>query len=144
MEALAAWALTDFAHQLRASESAGVKAKERGAKLLLAKAYLQQGIALANTSRAALAKTRYEESRRLFEEAGSPAEAVQALNNVANILADEGDVAGARRLYGEFLSVARRTGDRLNAAVALDNIGLLERDAGELAAARAWRTTSRA
>ena len=55
------------------------------------------------------------------------------LNNLANLMSDEGDLNGAMKVYEETLQTAEELGDKRSVAMAWFNMGEMERLQGQSA-----------
>jgi tetratricopeptide (TPR) repeat protein len=113
------------------------KGAETSAALLLGR--------LASYRQGALAA--YSEARRLFERAlaiydkalgPEHPNSAAALNNLANLLHDQGDIAGARPLFQRALAICERTlgSEHPDTAHCFNNLAALLQDQGELVGAR--------
>jgi tetratricopeptide (TPR) repeat protein/tRNA A-37 threonylcarbamoyl transferase component Bud32 len=136
-EALAAGSLSDFARQQEIAARAAQKGKTRGARLLVAEALASQGLAFWRLGQPRRARSAFEEARRIYSAVGDWGGVVDTLNNLANLLADQGDIASAQTMYEAALGVYREIGDQRGMAQALNNIALLLWQQGALARARA-------
>ena len=88
----------------------------------------------------AQARPLYERALAINEKALGPEhpQTALALNNLAHLLQDQGDLAGARTLHERALAIRERTlgPDHPDTAESLNNLALLLQDQGDLAAAR--------
>jgi tetratricopeptide (TPR) repeat protein len=131
-EAGAAQSISDFAHELKAATQAADKGKAAGARLLVARALLFQGVALRKTGKQKEAMAAVESARKIYEAAGDRNGMAAALNSEANALANQGDVAGSKKMYENAYAIYHEIGNTVGAAKALDNIGTVISDAGDL------------
>ena len=138
----AARSLEDFQGEQTSAANAARKAQAEGAQLLLARARLMQGGALANLGEGQRAEAFLEEARALFGRAGDKAGVASALNNLGNVSYSRGGYAPARSLYQAALDVYRETGDQAHAAFALNNLASVLSDQGDLAGAMKMREAS--
>ncbi len=129
--------LSDFAQQQRVAEQAVNKGEQLGARLLVAKAKSSLGLALWSQGQPQKAKAAFEDAKRLFASVNDLGGVADNLNNIANLLADEGDLGGARVMYDAALEVYRQNGDRAGVAQVLNNTALLLSEQGELSKAKA-------
>jgi tetratricopeptide (TPR) repeat protein/TolB-like protein len=135
-EAQAARSLADSKRQVAAAARAAKKAAAQGARHLLARARFEEGSALQNLGRPDEARVALEDSGRMFAEAGDRRGVAGSLNNVALILANRGDFAGARKMSQEALAIYREIGNQSGVALMQGNLGNFHYFAGDLAAAR--------
>jgi serine/threonine protein kinase/tetratricopeptide (TPR) repeat protein len=131
-EAGAAQSISDFAHELKAATQAADKGKASGARLLVARALLFEGVALRKTGKQKEAMAAVEDARKIYEAAGDRNGVAAALNSAANALANQGDVAGSKKMYENAYSIYHEIGNTVGAAKALDNIGTVISDAGDV------------
>jgi serine/threonine protein kinase/tetratricopeptide (TPR) repeat protein len=131
-EALAAQSLSDFAHELKAATRAAEKGQSAGARLLVARARIAQGVALRQLGKRKEALAAVEDGKQIFAAAGDRNGVAAALNSSANVLGDQGDIQGAKKMYGEALVIYREIGNKLGAAKALGNIATEMSDAGDV------------
>jgi len=131
-EASAAQSISDFAHELKAATQAADKGKASGARLLVARALLFEGVALRKTGKQKEATAATEDARKIYEAAGDRNGVAASLNSEANALANQGDVAGSKKMYESAYAIYHEIGNTVGAAKALDNIGTVISDAGDL------------
>jgi tetratricopeptide (TPR) repeat protein len=72
----------------------------------------------------------------MFESAGDRGNAARALNNIAVVLMEQGDMAGARKTYEESLAATKEIGDKRSHAMALNNLAGVLRSQVDLPGAR--------
>ncbi len=131
-EASAAQSVSDFAHELSAATRAADKGQTAGARLLVARARLLQGIALRKTGKQKEALAAVEDAKKIYEAAGDRNGVATALNSAANTLGNQGDVQGAKKMYESAYAIYHEIGNTVGAGKALDNIGIVISDAGDL------------
>jgi tetratricopeptide (TPR) repeat protein len=131
-EAGAAQSISDSAHELKAATQAADKGKASGARLLVARALIFQGVALRKTGKLKEAIAAVEDARKIYEAAGDRNGVAAALNSEANTLANQGDVTGSKKMYESAYAIYHEIGNTVGAAKALDNIGTVISDAGDL------------
>lgn len=85
-----------------------------------------------------LAGASYEESRRLWQQAGDEIGAADVLNNLGMLATSRGDLAKARALLMESLSEHRRLDDLPGVGPTLNNLGDLSITEGDGVAAWRW------
>ena len=90
-----AGSLSDFKRAQQAAERAATKGQAQGARLLLARARLLESSALYEQGRLTQAAAASQEARDIYTVAGDRAGAAAALNNIATVLSDRGDVIKA-------------------------------------------------
>jgi tetratricopeptide (TPR) repeat protein len=134
-EAEAANALSDYKRVLAATTHAAAKARNTGARLLLAQATRQQCWAQRNLGDFVNARAAGEQARATFTAAGDLQGAARSLTCLANVLADQGDVAAARGMHEEALTLARQIGALGDIAGASINIARLLANQQDLAEA---------
>jgi serine/threonine protein kinase/tetratricopeptide (TPR) repeat protein/TolB-like protein len=132
VEATAAQSVADFTHQLTAATQAVNKGRATGARLLVARALVYQGIALRKLGRPKESLGLLEGARQIYSASGDKSGVAATLNSNANTLADLGDVQGAKTQYEGALAIYREIGNTVGAAKALDNIGSVISDAGDV------------
>jgi serine/threonine protein kinase/tetratricopeptide (TPR) repeat protein len=136
-EARAAGALSDFKRQQTMAARAAAKAKQDGAKLLVAGAGLLEGSALANMGELSRARAALEGARQMYSAAGDRWDSVNASTNLAYVLLQSGDIAGAEEIYRQSLATYRELGDQKGTAAALGSIATIFRNRGDLSRAKA-------
>jgi serine/threonine protein kinase/tetratricopeptide (TPR) repeat protein len=132
-EALAAQTLSDFPQELKAATRAAERGQAVGARLLVARARIAQGVALRQLGKPKDSLAAIEEARQIFVAAGERNGVAGALNSAANVLADQGDIQGAKKMYADALAIYREIGNKLGAAKALGNMATEVSDAGDIA-----------
>ncbi len=141
-EANAATSLSDFQGEQAAAARAALKAQAEGAQLLLARARILQGGAMASLGERQKAAAFLDEARQLYQRSGDKAGVAAALNNLGNIPYGLGDFEKARQCYQGALSIYREIGDRRHSVSALNNLASAVADQGDLAASRKMREES--
>jgi len=124
-EARAADSLSDYKRVQSAAVRAGDKAKQLSARFLQAQALLQQCWALRNLGEPGRAKTIGAQAGKTLAAAGDFRGEAKSLTCVANVLADQGNLAEARSMHEKALALARQIGAEGDIAGALINIGNL-------------------
>ena len=132
VEATAAQSVADFTHQLTAATQAVNKGRATGARLLVARALVYQGIALRKLGKPKESLGLLEGARQIYSASGDNSGVAATLNSNANTLADLGDVQGAKTQYEGALAIYREIGNTVGAAKTLDNIGSVISDAGDV------------
>ncbi len=132
-EAFAAQSLSDYPHVLKSATRAGEKGQAEGARLLVARARIAQGVALRKMGKPKDSLAAIEEGRQMFAAAGDRNGVATALNSSANVLAEQGDIQGAKKMFGDALAIYREIGNKLGAGRALGNMATEVADAGDLA-----------
>lgn len=130
-EAEAAAALSDYERQQRVAVQAADKGRTLGARLLTAQALQLQGYALRSLGRQEEALARIEEAESIFSAAGDKVGVAGAIHNIANLLRDRGDFAGARKQYDRALELHREAGNQRGIVLALTNLGGIELQEGD-------------
>jgi tetratricopeptide (TPR) repeat protein len=135
-EADAGRSLGDFRRVEASAGRAAVKGQDQGSQLVVAQARNGQCLALRNLGEPKKAIPACEEARRIYAATGDRSGVAMVLNNLANNLYDQGDLAGAKKLYEETLATYRQIGNKRGAAGALDNLSNLAGDLGDPTGAR--------
>ena len=136
VEARAADALADFKREQIAAERAASKAEALGAGLLTARARRHQGMAFYILGELQKALALFDDAKRIYAAAGDRGGAAWAVNNSANIVSDQGDLAGARKMYEEALKIWQEIGDKHGMAAAQNNLAGVFLAQGDLTAAK--------
>ncbi|MGH2897271.1 MAG: tetratricopeptide repeat protein, partial [Solirubrobacteraceae bacterium] len=105
-EAQAAAGLGDFPRQLTVLQRMIPGVERSQSRLLLAQGRLAEGGSYFNQGQPGPAEKSLEAARRIFIEVGDKAGAASALNSMANVLADQQDLARVRGLYEEALAMS--------------------------------------
>jgi tetratricopeptide (TPR) repeat protein/tRNA A-37 threonylcarbamoyl transferase component Bud32 len=122
-EAAAAEAVSDYKREQVATTQVIDKAGRQGARLLVAQAVLQQCWALRNMGDLAGASAAGQRARETLASAGDLRGEAKSLTCIANVLADQGNLAEALKMYETALGLARTIGGQKDIAGALINIG---------------------
>ncbi len=123
-EVVAAAARGDHARALAAAERAIATGEAQGASIVVARARLNQALALNALGRPDEAELACAEARRLYEAAGDSGGVAQALNNLGMVLFNQGDLSSTQGIFEEALAVHERTGNRRGMARAANNIAV--------------------
>jgi tetratricopeptide (TPR) repeat protein len=127
-EEAAARASSDSKRALAASLAAAEKGKARQSALLVAYAQLAQSRSYYGLGDLDRARQAAEEARRLFASAGDRSSEAAALHNIATVLSDKGDNAGAKAMNEQVLATCRNVGNQKCVADALNGIGIILKD----------------
>ena len=131
-DAAAAEAADDMERVRVSAEKAAKIAKQRGARLLYAKALFRQGWAVWTLGRDADADRIYAEAHQLFQELDDRAGVARTLNNIALAHHRRHRDGEAKRAFTEALALATEIGDTQAQAWVLNNWAYVLADAGEL------------
>jgi tetratricopeptide (TPR) repeat protein len=115
-EGEAARSLGDFRRIEALAARATAKAQTQGSQLVVAQARNDQCLALRQLGEPQKATPACEEAHRIYAATGDRRGVAMALNNLANICYDQGDLAGAKKLYEETLAAYREIGNQRGAA----------------------------
>jgi eukaryotic-like serine/threonine-protein kinase len=134
--AVASASLGDYKGQEGFAGEAVTKADSQGNRLLAAQARISQCSALRYVGKLAEAIAVCEQAAKIFEEAGDQGNAARAINNIAVVHMEQGDMVAARKNYEESLATVRKIGDKKLEGMALNNLaGVLEAQ-GDVAGSR--------
>jgi len=135
-EEVAARASSDFKRALAASLQATEKGTAHQAQLLVARAQLAQSRSYYSLGDLDHARTAAEEAKRLFASAGDQSGEAAALHNIAAVLSDKGDNAGAKQMNQEALVTCNKVGNQKCMADILNSIGVILKDQADFDGAR--------
>ncbi len=135
-EAGAAESLADFKREQAVAAEAADKGAARRARLLVARARVLEGEAFRNLGEPKRAMGSYEEAKRIYTAASDRGGVARTLNDMATVISDMGDFAGAKKMYEESLAVCREIGDKAMEAGDLRNIGIVLKTQGDLVGAK--------
>jgi serine/threonine protein kinase/tetratricopeptide (TPR) repeat protein len=121
-DAVASASLGDYKRQELSSGKSVAAADAQGARLLAAQARISHCSSLRYVGKPKEAISTCEDAQKIFEAAGDYGNAARALNNIAVVLMEQGDAAGARAKYQESLASTSRNGDKRSHAMALNNL----------------------
>ncbi|HKS81717.1 MAG TPA: tetratricopeptide repeat protein [Candidatus Acidoferrales bacterium] len=136
VEAQTAYTLGDFRREEASAARATERAREKGARLLAARALNEDCWALKTLGQARTALEKCEEARRIFSEAGDNDSMAASLSHIGAILREEGDEGGAKEKLEEALAAWSEVGDRQGVAGALGNMAIGLHAQGDLAGAK--------
>lgn len=132
----AAASLGDHKLRLDMAELAAQKAREQGARLLLARARNSECRALADLGENEKANSACEEARQIYEAAGDRFGMAQTLYQTAEVPINQGDFAAAGKLYSQALVIDRAIGNQKGQARDQLNLALISVKRGEFTSAR--------
>lgn len=121
-DAVASASLGDYKSQEAFAAKAAVAADAQGARLFAAQARISQCSALRYVGKPKESISTCEDAQKIFDAAGDHGNAARALNNIAVVLMERGDAAGARAKYEESLATTKKIGDKKLEAMALNNL----------------------
>lgn len=131
--ALAALGRLDDAHA--ALDLAMAHARATGDATLIGRTELNRGFALRRAGRLEQAVSVLRRAVDAFESSDHDKLRSLAINNLAVLFRDRGELASARELLAESLRQRRRLGDAHGTVVSLGNLGFVDLDAGQVGAA---------
>lgn len=123
--------LGNYHEQLAAASAASRKAESLQSNLLLARTRIQECTALLNLGDPQKARPLCEQARKLNADAGDQLGAARAINVVANVAYQEGDLTEAKNLYLQALSISEMIGDKRDESGALNNLANILDDQGD-------------
>jgi tetratricopeptide (TPR) repeat protein len=132
----AAASLGDHKLRLDMAELAAQKAREQGARLLLARARNSECRAFADLGENEKAKSACEEAREIYEAAGDRFGMAQTLYQTAEVPINQGDFAAAAKLYSQALAIDRAVGNQKGQGRDQLNLGLISVKRGDFTTAR--------
>ena len=128
--------LGDFRLAQSLASRAAQNAQAKNMKLILARAYFLQGLALEGLGQNKEATTAVEEAQRLYGAAGDRNGVASTLEVMGNILSDHGDPSAALQKYQQELAIVREVGNRRAETSALNNLALVLSEQGDRQKAR--------
>jgi tetratricopeptide (TPR) repeat protein len=131
-EGEAAWAASDWDRHLRSARAAKLKAEQLGLVGLGAAAACEEGWALRYRGELEPAAKAGATCLERWGQAGNPGGEADALNFLATVDLDRGDIGRAASRYRESAALERRLGNLGGVAVASSNLGNALHDAGDL------------
>lgn len=139
-----AWmADTDPQRKLAAADRAAATAMASGARLLLAAARIQQGLAQRRLGKLSEARLAFDEAHRIRLAAGDAAGIAKAEEHLAAIAHLGGDVVAAARAYEEAIATWRHLGAKGEVSRLLSRRAVVAADAGDVGGARAFLVQAR-
>lgn len=131
-EAEAAASFGEHKRAVAAAMQAAANGSARGARLLVARAYLLEAYALESLGEQEQAVAEAEKAQQLYSEANDRGGVASALIRRAGPLWTRGDLDAAEKTVIEALGIAREIGDRRNMARALAYLGIVASERGDL------------
>ncbi|MGV8041303.1 MAG: hypothetical protein AB2L07_14975 [Thermoanaerobaculaceae bacterium] len=122
LEARAAYYLSDHKRQLEAAQRGERKARERGARLVEARAMDAAGSAQRLLGDLDGAMASLQKARAMYAAVGSRRNVARVLNSIGNVLFDQHDIPGAVEAYQQAADGFRAVGDRQTLALQLHNL----------------------
>jgi eukaryotic-like serine/threonine-protein kinase len=141
-EASTANSLSDFRRTQVAAARAAQKGVAGGAQLLLANARILEARAWWELSEPAKSLSAAEEAKRIYQAMGDRSGVALSLNNIANVLSSQKDLAGAKKMHEEALAIYRQVGNKKGMASALNNVAISFKDQGDLERAKSAQMES--
>jgi tetratricopeptide (TPR) repeat protein len=136
VEASTADHLSDFKHEQAAAHRAAEKAKQRGERLIAARALLFEGWAWHNLGDNKSAVALSQEARAAYESAGDRAGVARAIHNLALVSMQQGKLDDAEQQFKEALAIRRSIDDNQGINRALANLGRIREQRGDLEGSR--------
>jgi tetratricopeptide (TPR) repeat protein len=133
----AAMAQGDFATQLEVAQRALTAGSHLGARTLVARAELQVAASQRQLGQPEAALEAARSARAIFADTGDRAGAIEALNTIAVLKFDQGDLPGAGAIWEETLALCRELGHTGGVARALHNLANVALLSGALGDAEA-------
>ncbi|MEK6575247.1 MAG: tetratricopeptide repeat protein, partial [Chloroflexota bacterium] len=135
-ESDAAESLGDWRRQLASADMAGKKAAALGARLVMARAQLQQAAAHQELGEPQKALAATEKAQKAYAATGDRRGSAQAVLQMGSVLSRQGDLKEARRRDEQALGTYREIGDQRGVASSLANLALVVYQQGKLSEAR--------
>lgn len=130
--------LGDFGREQRCAASAAVKGESQGAKLMVARARLDEGWALERLGDSQRAAVAADQARELYAGPGDQYGVGQSLVRAGDVLIDQGSFDAARKKYEESLVIFRKIGAHGVTARVLNNEGNAFLNQGKMQQAKAY------
>ncbi|MBI2841584.1 MAG: tetratricopeptide repeat protein [Acidobacteria bacterium] len=134
-EASAAAALSDFKRSKASAAKAAEKGSVLGARLLVARARLAEGMALQNLGELTGASVAFADTTRLHAGAGDRGGMAGALFGGGVVRLRQGDFAGAEMIFEEALAIYREVGNMKDVARTLNGLGNVLSSQGDITGA---------
>jgi eukaryotic-like serine/threonine-protein kinase len=132
------WAesISDFKREQVAALQAQSRGQSLGANLLVARARLAEGTALWKLGRADQALVSLAAAQSTFQSDGDLEGVASALEETADVLADQGDLNEAQKKYQQTLDTRRASGDEAGVAASLNDVARMRWRQADLDGAR--------
>jgi len=125
----------DFKEEFAAAEAAANEGVQAGAPLVIARARLQQAVALRHLGDYLQALSHQREAATIFETFKDSGGLADTLNGEGTVLNDEGDVVNAESAYEKSQQIARTIGYKRGEAIATSNLATIFQNRGDSAKA---------
>jgi tetratricopeptide (TPR) repeat protein/TolB-like protein len=135
-EARAYNSLSDYGDSLVAAQRARESATSESAWLTVAAARIEEGQAFWRIGKLGPALASFDKARTLYAGVSDKRGVAEALNAIANIASDQGDLITTEKTYEDALRVFREIGDKKGTASALNDLAVLLKNQGNRHAAR--------
>jgi tetratricopeptide (TPR) repeat protein len=135
-EAVARGSLADYKQELAAAQHADQIGIEQRAWLVVARAKIEEGMAFWRLAKLTDALTAFDRARTLYSGVSDKRGLASALNAIANIASDQGDLVTTKKTYEDALALYREIGDKGGMATVLNDLGVLLKNRGDLRRAR--------
>jgi eukaryotic-like serine/threonine-protein kinase len=122
-----------YKEQQAQAEAAASRARELGAKLLLARALNQEARSFEKQGKLEDALSRADEAERISEAADERAEVAKALTITGIVRFDQGNFSGAADAYNRALTIQREIGESRAVATTLNDLANALGEQGDLA-----------
>lgn len=130
--------LGDFGREQRCAASAALKGESQGAKLMVARARLDEGWALERLGESQRAAAAADQARELYAAAGDQYGVGQSMVRAGDVLIDQGSFDAARKKYEESLAIFQKIGAHGVTARVLNNQGNAFLSQGKLQQAKTY------
>jgi len=134
-ECVTAFSLADFSRAQALAAQTVELAKARGARVLAASGRLRECVALERLGQWDKGIAACGEAQRGYAEAGDQSGVADAINDMANLLSDQGNLPAAKAKYEEARAIYAKVGDLDGAANAAVNIADIQGNMGDSRAA---------
>lgn len=127
-EALARQSLSQYPQELAAAQRAAKIGTDDKAWLVVARAKIAEGMALWRIGELNKATMAFDKAKTLFDGVGEKRGTAAALNAIANVATDQGDLTTMKKTYEEAVALYREIGDKGGLATALNDLGVLQKN----------------
>ena len=135
-EASARESLSEYPQQLAAAEQAAKLASANAAWLVVARARISEGMALWRIGEMDRAIGAFDKAKTIFAGVSDKHGVASALNAIANVTSDRGDLITSKKMYLNSAAIYREIGDKRGLSTALNDLGILLKNTGDTKGAR--------